>query len=111
MTALPADPERLLRRGDHPAPALARELAQLWGLPESRPLARVAARRPQRGLDLVERRRNVRGAFAARDAPRRVLVVDDVYTTGATANAAASALRRAGAREVHVVAFARALRG
>jgi predicted amidophosphoribosyltransferase len=42
--------------------------------------------------------------------PRRLCVVDDVYTTGATASAAASALRAAGAREVHVVAFARAVR-
>jgi predicted amidophosphoribosyltransferase len=42
--------------------------------------------------------------------PRSLVLVDDVYTTGATANAAASALRRAGARRVEVVTFARAIR-
>ncbi|MGH3028278.1 MAG: ComF family protein, partial [Gaiellaceae bacterium] len=60
----------------------------------------------------VERRANVRDAFrAACPAPRRVVLVDDVYTTGSTVLAAATELRRAGARDVHVVAFARAIRG
>jgi predicted amidophosphoribosyltransferase len=65
----------------------------------------------QRGLTLVERRRNVRGAFeAGRSPPAAVCLVDDVYTTGATANEAARALRRAGARSVDVVCLTRALR-
>ncbi len=66
----------------------------------------------QTGLRSAERRRNIRGAFAAAGAcrGRRVLLVDDVYTTGATASAAAEALRRAGAEEVHVVTFARTTR-
>jgi predicted amidophosphoribosyltransferase len=58
-----------------------------------------------------QRRRNVAAAFAARPGvPARVVLVDDVYTTGATANAAASALRQAGARRVEVVTFARTIR-
>ena len=62
-------------------------------------------------LGLQERRRNVRGAFApARASPARVCLVDDIYTSGATAGAAASALRRGGARRVEVVTFARAVR-
>jgi predicted amidophosphoribosyltransferase len=54
----------------------------------------------------------VRGAFAVTDAvvPSRVLVVDDVYTTGATLDAAARVLRAAGAGDVEVVTFARAVR-
>ena len=55
-------------------------------------------------------RRNVSGVFEARPPPASVLLVDDVYTTGATVHAAASALRRAGARRVEVVTFARAIR-
>ncbi len=54
----------------------------------------------------------MRGAFAAPAGavPARVALVDDVYTTGATASAAAAALRAAGAAEVHVVTFARTVR-
>jgi predicted amidophosphoribosyltransferase len=65
----------------------------------------------QRGLTLPERRRNVAGAFRpAAETPPRVALVDDVYTSGATAAAAASALRKAGARRVEVVTFARVVR-
>ena len=65
----------------------------------------------QRGLALAERRRNVRAAFrAVASAPARVVLVDDVYTSGSTAAAAASALRGAGATRVEVVTFARAVR-
>jgi predicted amidophosphoribosyltransferase len=70
---------------------------------------RPAAR--QRGLALADRRRNVAGAFApARASPAHVCLVDDVYTSGSTANAAASALRKGGARRVEVVTFARVVR-
>ena len=65
----------------------------------------------QRGLTLAERRRNVRGVFqATARAPGAVVLVDDVYTSGATVSAAATALRKAGARRVEVVTFARAVR-
>jgi predicted amidophosphoribosyltransferase len=53
----------------------------------------------------------VRGAFRARPVRGGVLVVDDVYTTGSTVSAAATALRAAGASRVEVVTFARAVRG
>jgi len=73
-------------------------------------LARKGAAPRQRGATLAERRRNVRGAFVSKPAPAAVCLVDDVYTSGATASAAASALRAAGSRTVTVVTFARALR-
>lgn len=110
VTFVPADPERRLRRGHNPAGRLAAELAARWCLPCAALLAR-GHRGPQRGSSLANRRRNVRGAFLPLTAaPARVLLVDDVYTTGATVDAAASALRAAGARRVDVVTFARTLR-
>ncbi len=111
LTFVPPDGDRRLRRGHHPAEQLARDLGGRWGLPVERLLERVGPSRRQRGLSLVERRRNVRGAFRpSRPAPRAVGLVDDVYTSGATASAAAQALRKAGASHVEVVCFARAVR-
>jgi predicted amidophosphoribosyltransferase len=111
LTFVPADAERTLRRGHRPAEALARALAALWRLPVEPLVRRVRSIDRQAGLGLGERRRNVAGAFApARGSPRAVCLVDDVYTSGATVAAAASALRKGGARTVHVVTFARAVR-
>jgi competence protein ComFC len=109
LTFVPADRGRRLERGHNPAERLALELAALWELPCLPVLERTRGGR-QRGSSAAERR-TVRGAFRATGpAPRRVAVIDDVYTTGATAAAGASALRAAGARRVEAVAFARALR-
>jgi predicted amidophosphoribosyltransferase len=108
---VPADGDRSLRRGHHPAERLARELGQRWELPVEPLLCRTRAVPRQRGLPLSDRRRNVAGAFApAGKAPAAVALVDDVYTSGATAASAASALRKAGARRIEVVSFARAIR-
>jgi predicted amidophosphoribosyltransferase len=106
VTFVPADGERRLQRGYHPAEQLARALAAAWHLPCESLLTRVGRSSRQRGLSLLERRRNVAHAFAARSVEGVVLLVDDVYTTGATAHAAASALRT----RVEVVTFARAIR-
>ena len=111
LTFVPADPNRRLERGHNPAEQLAIELGVRWELPVAPLLARSHGVAPQRGLPLAERRRNVRGVFRATgDAPGTLVVVDDVYTTGATVSAAATALRKAGARRVEVVTFARAVR-
>jgi ComF family protein len=109
LTYVPADVRRRLDRGYHPAQRLGRALASRWALPCEPLLVRSGGSR-QRGLSLAERRQNVRGAFSADYAAGRVLLVDDVYTSGATAGAAASALRGAGARRVDVVTFARTIR-
>jgi len=111
ITFVPPDPDRSLKRGHHPAETLARALASRWELAADKLLVRPRPSPPQRGLGLADRRRNVRGAFRAdRRVPTRVTLVDDVYTSGATAAAAASALRKAGARHVDVITFARAVR-
>jgi predicted amidophosphoribosyltransferase len=111
LVFVPPDGDRSLKRGHHPAERLARELGARWELPVVRALGRTRAPRPQRGLSLAARRQNVAGAFSARArVPSRLGLVDDVYTTGATASAASSALRAAGARHVEVLTFARAVR-
>ncbi len=75
-------------------------------------LRRVRETKSQFGLTPRDRRANVRGAFAVRDgaavAGREVLLIDDIYTTGATARACALALRGAGAERVLVATLARA---
>jgi ComF family protein len=110
IVAVPPDPERRLKRGHHAATGFARELGALWDLPVESLLTRTRRSTPQRGLDDAARRRNVAGAFRAESSPRKVLLLDDVYTTGATVNAAASALRKTGARHVRVATFARTIR-
>jgi ComF family protein len=111
LTFVPPDGERRLKRGHHPAARLAHELGARWGLEVVQLLSRSGWQPRQRGLSLAKRRRNVRSAFRPRvEAPTTVVLVDDVYTSGATVAAAASALRKAGARRVDVVTFARAVR-
>ncbi len=113
LTCVPAQRERALSRGFHPARALALELARIWELPFVPLLERVGSARRQRGLALSERSRNVAGAFApcpGAQSPTRVCLIDDVYTSGATSSACASALRKVGCRHVEVIALARAVR-
>jgi len=111
LVFVPADDDRRLRRGHHPAEQLASQLASAWELALEPALARVRGSPRQRGLTRLERRRNVAAAFRAeRRVPAAVALVDDIYTTGATANAAASALRKAGATHVEIVTFARTIR-
>jgi ComF family protein len=112
LAPVPGDRERGRERGHVPAVRLAEALGARWHLPVRMLLTRtgVTSRR-QAGLTRNDRRANVRAAFTAvRAAPRHVGLVDDVYTTGATASACASELRRAGAARVEVVCLARAVR-
>lgn len=111
LAHVPGDPERAWKRGDVPPRGLSLALSRLWRIETGDLLRRARTLPRQRGLSLADRRRNVRGTVAAtEDSPRRVCVIDDVYTSGATADACASALRRAGARHVEVVTLARAVR-
>jgi ComF family protein len=111
LVFVPPDRDRHLRRGHHPAEQLAVQLADAWDCSVEPLLVRVRGSPRQRELTRSERRRNVAAAFrAVGPSPQRVVLIDDIYTTGATANAAASLLRKAGAREVEVVTFARTIR-
>lgn len=114
IVPIPLHPDRLRWRGFNQAVPLARALGRISGRPVN-PLAlsRHRPTPPQVGLGAVDRRRNVRGAFAVRQPAqvrgRTVLLVDDVMTTGATAHECARVLHTAGARAVDVVVLARAL--
>jgi predicted amidophosphoribosyltransferase len=103
---------RRLARGSSSAHGLARELAAGLGLPCRSLLRRTRATRMQNELPPGERRRNVQGVFrAVATAGRRILLVDDVTTTGATLAESAAALKEADAAAVHAVVVARADRG
>lgn len=111
IVPLPLHRERLARRGYNQALELARPLARRFDLAIApHVLQRVRATTAQTDLDARARRRNVRGAFAAAGdlAGARVLLLDDVITTGATLREAAATLRRAGVKHINVCAVARA---
>ena len=107
---VPLHVQRLRQRGYNQALELARPLARARGLvlvPEG--LHRIRDTAAQTELSGEARRRNLRGAFTANDIPKGagVLLIDDVFTTGATLREAAATVLRAGAARVHVLAMAR----
>ncbi len=111
ITWVPLARGRRAERGFDQARALAVALARDLDVPAVRLLRRPVSTGPQARRSRDERRSAMRGAFVAHGrVPDRVLLVDDVLTTGATAAAAGEALVAAGAREVHVRAAARSIR-
>ncbi|WP_047147502.1 ComF family protein [Aquamicrobium sp. LC103] len=118
VVPVPLHRRRFLMRRFNQSAELARVIARLSELPfEPDVIARVKVTRQQVGLAARERVDNVRGAFRVPEAGemrirgRRVLLVDDVYTTGATVSAVTKALKRGGASAVDVLTFARVLPG
>ncbi len=115
LAPVPLHVTRLWRRQFNQAAALAREVSVRCGKPlELDLIARVKRTRSQVGLHRAARAANLQGAFRCPDESRvrgrRIVLVDDVLTSGATANAAAHALLRGGARSVDVLVFARVAR-
>ncbi|QTF91487.1 phosphoribosyltransferase family protein, partial [Halomonas sp. BM-2019] len=107
VVPVPLHPRRARERGFDQAEWLARRLARRLEVPLRR-ARRVRHTPSQRGLDRAERRANLRDAFRVEAAlPPRVVLLDDVMTTGATLDALAAACRRAGAAEVEAWAVAR----
>lgn len=96
------------------AELLAKKVAREWNMKPEKALKRVRACRQQAGISEMDaRRENVRDAFAARRRleGKRVLLIDDVFTTGATARECARALRAADAAEVWLLVYSRAGHG
>jgi ComF family protein len=115
VVPVPLHRDRERERGYNQADTIAKPLAKKLGLPHKAVLLMRTRPRPDKQvLSLEERWESVRGAFATRPGSRvdnkRVLLVDDVLTTGATLDACAKALREAGARSVIGLTVARATR-
>ena len=109
LVALPLAPARQRERGFNQSMEIARVVSRRTGVPITRGLVRTGNAPPQAALPWAQRRRNVRGAFACTRsfADRRIAVVDDVMTTGATLESAARALLHAGAARVDAWVVAR----
>ena len=109
---VPLHPERLLERGYNQALLLAQGLAFYLGIPCCDWLERVKETLPQNKLKISERSENLHGVFALKDcwekdlSGKKWIVVDDVFTTGATANEVARVLKLAGAVRVDVYVLA-----
>ncbi|MDW6026363.1 ComF family protein [Mesorhizobium sp. BAC0120] len=118
VVPVPLHWRRFVRRRFNQSAELARAVAKGGGKPFApEAVTRIRATHQQVGLGLAAREDNVRGAFRVPSERevlvrgRRVLVIDDVYTTGVTAGAVTRALKRGGAAEVDVLTFARVLPG
>jgi len=113
IVPVPLHAGRERERGFNQAVVIARELSRLSRLPldEHSVIRRLHTERHRVGMDAKARRKSVAEAFAVRHRDlmtgKRVLLVDDVFTTGATASACAQALKNAGAEEVFVLTIAR----
>jgi ComF family protein len=118
IVPIPLHRHRLATRRFNQAAALAQSISSVCGVPtDFLALERVKPTPPQVGLSKLQRAGNVQGAFRVADAARlrisgrRIVLVDDVLTSGATTNAAARALLRGGAAQVDVLVFARVVTG
>ncbi|HET7709125.1 MAG TPA: ComF family protein [Sphingomicrobium sp.] len=114
LVPVPLHRRRLWQRGFNQAGLLAAELCSRSGLQVEHALVRIKKTPPLKGLSRLQRRRTVAGAFRIRKGTnlqgRTIVLVDDVLTTGSTAESCARALLRAGAGRVEFVSWARVIR-
>ena len=113
LVPVPLHRTRLWQRGFNQAAIVAREISRRTGLKSDPYLLRRTKRTPPlKGMSPLQRRRAVAGAFmvSAELKGQTVVLIDDVLTTGSTANACARVLKRAGAARVELVSWARVVR-
>lgn len=107
LVPVPLHPGRRRKRGYNQAELFARELGEQLGLPVySRLVCRSVDTRPQKELNDVQRKKNLKNAFTIPEnivQLKKVLLVDDIYTTGSTVDAVSEALRAAGVEQVYVL--------
>lgn len=109
VTHVPMTRAERRARGGNPSEELARVVARRLGLPERNLLRKTRTTRPQRTLPAGERAVNLRDAFrGVRSGTGAVLLVDDLLTTGATADECGRALKQAGYTRIHVLTVVRA---
>lgn len=105
LVPVPLYKKKEKKRGYNQAQALAQELGGIWGLPVYKDLLiRVRDTLPQKMLNDTERKNNLKKAFKTTEnivQLKHILLVDDIYTTGSTLDAAAEALLKAGAEEIY----------
>ena len=114
VLCVPLHPHRLRQRGFNQSLLLARWVSRAHSLPlDFTALQRTRHTQPQTQLSGYERHKNIRGAFEVRRpeliAEKQILLIDDVFTTGATVQECAKVLLKAGAKQVDVLTLARAL--
>jgi ComF family protein len=115
LLPVPLHRRRLWSRGFNQSSLIAAQLGKLWGRGRTDGLLRrVRPTQPLKGMSGHQRRQMVTGAFAVTDpgqvAGKTIVLIDDVLTTGSTAEACAKALRKAGAARVELICWARVVR-
>lgn len=109
---VPLHEKRLKERGFNQARVLAETLSHYYGIPVKSSLARIKNTKAQFDLERKERFSNIKGAFKVVDNSvnnKRILLFDDIYTTGATIMECSKALKAAGAKRIEVLTLSRAV--
>ena len=109
IVAIPLYKARFKKRGYNQAEKLAEEMSKIINLPLISALERIKDTPSQTNLDFKERQRNIEGAFIVKDKSfegKNVLLIDDVYTSGATMKEASKVLKQNGAKDIYIITLA-----
>jgi ComF family protein len=113
IVPIPLHPRRLRQRGFNQSQLLANAVSKYFGVPEKESLLRIRDTKPPFDLSRKERLLNIVGAFKVSNpsfvSNKRVLLVDDIYTTGATMTEGIKVLKAAGAKRIEILTMARAI--